>query len=73
MKICEFTMPEIRFILAVGNFTEDENILFLLRCDDVPLEECAEEMNVSVSTVYRINKAVKIKIEKVIKELIKEQ
>ena len=65
MKICEFTMPDIRFILAEGNFTEDENILFLLRCDDVPLERCAELMNVSVSTVNRLNKRIKEKIGRI--------
>ena len=67
MKICEFTMPEIRFILAESNFTEDENILFLLRCDDVPLERCAELMNVSVSTVKRLNRRLKDKISKLYK------
>ena len=66
MKIREFTKPEIRYLLAECNFTSDERTLFDMRCADVPLEECAEEMNVSVSTVYRINKAVKIKIEKVL-------
>ena len=60
-------MPEIRFILAEGNFTEDENILFLLRCDDVPLERCAELMNVSVSTANRINKRIKNKVYKIYK------
>ena len=67
MKICEFRRPEIRFILAEGNFTEDENILFLLRCDDVPLERCAELMNVSVSTVKRLNRRLKDKIDKLYK------
>ena len=67
MKICEFTRPEIRFILAESNFTEDENILFLLRCDDVPLERCAELMNVSVSTVKRLNRGLKDKIDKLYK------
>lgn len=67
MKICEFTRPEIRFILAESNFTEDENILFLLRCDDVPLERCAELMNVSVSTVKRLNRRLKDKIDKLYK------
>lgn len=60
-------MPEIRFILAESNFTEDENILFLLRCDDVPLERCAELMNVSVSTVKRLNRRLKDKIDKLYK------
>ena len=59
--------------MQVNNFTKEQITLFDLRVKNIPLEECAEEMNVSVSTVYRINKAVKIKIEKVIKELIKEQ
>ena len=67
MKICEFTKPEIRYLLAESNFTEDENILFLLRCDDVPLEICAELMNVSVSTANRINKRIKNKIYKIYK------
>ena len=59
--------PEIRYLLAEGNFTEDENILFLLRCDDVPLERCAELMNVSVSTVKRLNRRLKDKIDKLYK------
>lgn len=64
MKICEFTKPEIRYLLAESNFTEDERILFDMRCVDVPLEECAERMNVSVSTVKRLNKRIKTKIDK---------
>ena len=60
-------MPEIRYLLAECNFTEDENILFLLRCDDVPLERCAELMNVSVSTVKRLNRRLKDKIDKLYK------
>ena len=67
MKICEFVKPEIDYFLAEGNFTEDENILFLLRCDDVPLERCAELMNVSVSTVKRLNRRLKDKIGKLYK------
>ena len=67
MKICEFTKPEIRYLLAECNFTEDENSLFLLRCDDVPLERCAELMNVSVSTVKRLNRRLKDKIDKLYK------
>lgn len=64
MKICDFTMPEIRRILAESNFTEDEGILFQLRCADLPLESCAERMNISVSTVKRLNKRIKQKIDK---------
>lgn len=59
-------MPEIRYLLAECNFTKEQVTLFDLRVKNIPLEECAEKMNISVSTVYRINKAVKIKIEKVL-------
>ncbi len=65
MKICEFTMPEIRYLLAECNFTEDERTLFDMRCVDVPLEECAERMNVSLSTANRLNKRIKQKVEKI--------
>ena len=64
MKLCEFTKPEVRFILAESNFTEAERTLFDMRCADIPLEECAERMNVSVSTVKRLNKRIKTKIDK---------
>ena len=60
MKICEFTMPEIRYLLAECNFTEDERTLFDMRCVDVPLEECAE-----LSTANRLNKRIKEKIWRV--------
>jgi DNA-directed RNA polymerase specialized sigma24 family protein len=65
LKICEFTMPEIRYLLAECNFTEDERTLFDMRCVDVPLEECAERMNVSISTVNRLNKRIKQKVGKI--------
>ena len=57
-------MPEIRYLLAECNFTEDERTLFDMRCVDVPLEECAERMNVSLSTAKRLNKRIKCKIDK---------
>lgn len=66
MKMCDFTMPEIYFILAESNFTNDERTLFEMRCSNVPLEECAEQMNVSLSTVKRLNKRIKNKIDKLI-------
>lgn len=65
MKICEFVKPEIDYFLAECNFTEAERTLFDMRCVDVPLEECAERMNVSVSTVNRLNKRIKQKIDKI--------
>ena len=57
-------MSEADYLQAVCNFTKDENILFELRLQDVPLEECAERMNISVPTVKRISQRVNAKINK---------
>ena len=57
-------MSEADYLQAVCNFTKDENSLFELRLQDVPLEECAELMNISVPTVKRISQRVNKKIEK---------
>lgn len=64
LKICDFTQTEADYLEAVCNFTEDENTLFQLRLKDVPLEECAERMNISVPTVKRISQRVKEKINR---------
>lgn len=71
MKICDFTMPEIRVFLSECNFTEDETALFLLRAKNVPLEICAEEMNVSVKTIDRLHRKIKEKIGRVTNEVHK--
>ena len=71
MKICDFTMPEIRVFLTECNFTEDEKSLFLMRAKDIPLEVCAENMNVSIKTVDRLHKKVKDKIGRVLNEVCK--
>lgn len=66
MKYCELVTSEVGYLLSECNFTDDEKELFLLRTKDVSLEQCAEKMNVSVSTVKRANKRIKLKIDKVI-------
>ena len=65
MKIVDFTLPELNHFRENCNFTRDEKTLFEYRVQEYPLEECAELMNVSVSTVKRINKRVKNKIIRV--------
>lgn len=65
MKIYDFTKPEIEYFLQNCNFTEEEEILFRYRSKNMPLETCAEIMNVSISTVNRISKRVNKKIVKV--------
>lgn len=66
--IPDFTQPEIDYILEKANFTDDEKTLFLLRNKQHSIEECAEIMNCSTSTVSRRIKAVYRKLDKVIKE-----
>lgn len=65
MKICDFTNQELRFLVNECNFTQDELALFNLRARNTPLEECADIMNVSVSTIKRINKRLKTKVDKI--------
>lgn len=66
MRITEFVKSEIVYIKDNANLTDREETLFDLRNREIPLEECAERMNCSVSTVYRINKGMKRKIFKII-------
>ena len=65
MKICSFTKREIEYCIKECNFTDSELQLFEMRCRDVPLEQCAEEMNISISTVKRLSHRMKNKIMKV--------
>ena len=64
MQIRDLTMSEADYLQAVCNFTKEENTLFELRLQDIPLEDCAERMNISVPTVKRISQRVNRKIER---------
>ena len=65
MKIYDFTVPELNYFREYCNFTEDERVLFEYRAKNIPLETCAEIMNVSISTIKRLNKKIQNKIIKV--------
>lgn len=65
MKICDFVKPEIETFLAECNFTNDEKELFLLRTKDVPLERCAEIMNLSISATRHKSAKLNKKIAKI--------
>ena len=65
MKIYDFTVPELNYFRDYCNFTEDERVLFEYRAKNIPLETCAEIMNVSLYTAKRISKRVNSKIVKV--------
>lgn len=66
MRIPDFVKSEIDYIKDNANMTPREAQLFELRNKENSLEECAEYMNCSISTVYRINKSMKKKIMRVI-------
>lgn len=65
MKISDMTTEEVFRVKARANFTDREARLFDLRNRDVPLEECAERMDCSISTINRLHKRVKTKVVKV--------
>ena len=64
MQIRDLTRSEADYLQIVCNFTNDENTLFELRLKDISLEDCAEQMNISVPTVKRISQRVNKKIER---------
>lgn len=65
MKVYDFTVPELDYFREKCNFTKDERTLFEYRSKNIPLEQCAELMNVSVSTVKRLSRKVNAKIIRV--------
>ena len=65
MKVYDFTVFELDFFRKYFNFTPEERRLFELRAQNIPLERCAEMMNVSVSTVKRMSQRINKKIIRV--------
>lgn len=64
MKLSEYTMPELRMFMAECNFTKDETLIFQLLSDGCTIEESAELSNYSVSTVKRLQKKIRAKIDR---------
>jgi hypothetical protein len=62
LKIYQFTVPELERFRQMANFTTDEMELFEYRSKGVPLEVCAERMNISTSTAKRLSRRVNAKI-----------
>ena len=62
MKLYDFTVPELNYFREYCNFTPEEKELFEYRAKNMPLETCAEIMNVSISTAKRISRRVNNKI-----------
>lgn len=66
IKIPDFTKKELDYIKDNANFTERELNLFELRNKEHSIEECAEIMNVSTSTIDRVNRKMKNKIIRIL-------
>lgn len=66
MKICDFVNSELEHIRSEANFTNDEMILFNMRAKDIPLEECAERMNLSISAIKAKSQKINSKIKRVL-------
>lgn len=66
MKIKDFTKPELDFFRENCNFVGVERDIFELRSQGVPLEEIAEQVNMSVDGVKKASRRVNKKIIKVI-------
>ena len=62
LKVYDFTEPELELFRQYCNFTKDERALFEYRSKGVPLDRCAEAMNISVATAKRISRRVNAKI-----------
>ena len=65
VKISSFVVSELDYFRTKCNFTDIERELFDYRARGIPLETCAELMNISVSTVKRVSARVKQKLNRV--------
>ena len=66
MKICDFTKREVEYLRQECNFTADEMALFEMRANNIPLEECAERMNLSISAIKAKSQKINSKIKRVL-------
>nr|DAY15485.1 MAG TPA: ECF sigma factor [Caudoviricetes sp.] len=65
----DFTVPELNHFRQLANFTPEERALFEYRAAGVPMEICAENMNVSLATAKRISRRVNSKIIRICRTL----
>ena len=66
MIISAFTKPELDTFREYCNFVGCERTLFEMRSQGMPLEEIAENLNMSVENVKRISRKVNGKIVRVL-------
>lgn len=66
MIISDFTLPELEVFRRLCNFTDDERLLFELRAKDIPLEQCAETMSLSISAIKAKSQKINKKINNIL-------
>lgn len=65
MKLSELTMPEVNYLRQNGNFTDDEDVAFVMLTRGKTLTEIAIKLSVSETTVDRIVSRIKRKISRI--------
>lgn len=66
MIVSDFTVPELDVFRANCNFVGNEKPVFELRSQGIPIEEIAEQLNMSVEGIKRISRKVNRKINRVL-------
>ena len=66
MKVSDFTKPELDRFRENCNFVNDELQVFELRSQGVTLENIAELLNLSMTSIGRASQRVNRKIKKVL-------
>lgn len=66
MTISDFTVPELEYFRKNCNFVNLEIMVFEGRANGVPLEQIAEDINISYDYARQLSRKVNKKILKVI-------
>ena len=66
--ISKFIVKELEVFRRECNFTNEELDFFDLRAQDMPIEQIAESLNISISKANRLSNQVREKVDKVVKE-----
>lgn len=62
MNIKDFTKPELDYFRENCNFVGIESDVFEMRSQGIPIEEIAEELNMSVDGIKKVSRRVNKKI-----------
>ena len=66
MIVSDFTVPELDRFRRQCNFVGNETHVFEMRSRGIPIEEIAEQLNMSVEGIKHISRKVNRKIVKVL-------